>query len=138
MSYVIIVILFFLGLLTLWVFLFGILLWILAVVYAIKSDPHRIFIVAEDGKYAVYANSDKGLNMAAGFFTSLGAKRVTPVGKEPDVEELYDELVGRYVSTWGSKWKLKKEIKSLMDKGISREEAIRKIYSEGKGEVATA
>lgn len=44
MSYIVIVILFFLGLITLWVFLFGILLWILAVVYAIKSDAHRIFM----------------------------------------------------------------------------------------------
>lgn len=129
-SYAVVIALFFLGLLTLWFFLVGVLFWIIIVVYAVKSSPHRIFIVSENGKYTIYANSSRGLDMARNFFISLGAKRAGLVEKEPSVEELYDELARRYVGIWGSsgKQRLEREIKNLIDRGIGREEAIKRIY----------
>jgi len=126
---------FILGLLTLWLFFLGILIWIFTVIYAATSSPHRISITKENNSYRVYANSEKGISMLRPFFASLGAEEI-PRYRILKTGDLYNRLLDSYVSIYGSfygKKKLEDELNRLMSSGASKDEAIRTIYRKQFG-----
>jgi len=121
-----------LGLLTLWIFFVGVLLWIMAVIYVVIASNHSAAIVAvEKDRYMVYASSVKGVRIAGAVFKMLGGRGVKRPKPLKKVEDMYEELKETYYQIWGfyGRNMLEKEIKKLMEKGLTREEAITSLYT---------
>jgi hypothetical protein len=55
-----------------------------------------------------------------------------PIEQVKTFEELYEQLVQVYTQFYGGKGDLESKIKSSMDQGLSREEAIHKLAEKEK------
>jgi len=75
------------------------------------------------------------LNFSAGLIGWLGAG--SPAPREPierlSADELYERLVDAYLRAWGgpperARARVEAEVRKLVEQGLSREEALRKLY----------
>jgi hypothetical protein len=72
-----------------------------------------------------------GALLTLSFLKRRGAPR-EPV-EQPTTEELYQRLLDAYLRAWGgpperAKARLEAEIRKLIKQGLSREEAVKKLY----------
>jgi len=120
-----------LGFLLLWLLLFGVVLWIAAIIYAIVAERHSITIISKDGTYRIIANTDRAFKEARGFMLALNASEIVP-SITISIEDMYDKLLARYVAIYGmgGRAALEKRISKLIDKGLSREEAIKRLFEK--------
>ena len=116
-----------------------IFVWPLAIVYYLVADKNRVVLLAEeDGVYKVIARGRKAIENLETLYGELKAETISKVKVvEKKVEEMYEELLRLYTSVYGAyrgKYELEKRINEVVATGLSKDEAIRQLYSKEIGQ----
>ena len=125
------------GIIKLEFLLLGILFGILGATYYIVSEKHRVKLIClENNVFETYTNSNLSREMLEKFISFLEKNgkitRLKPLGLF--VKDIYEKLNEFYIDIWGphlARKMLTKDIERLMKRrGVSREEAIKKLFEK--------